>query len=65
MNKSNLENSMKILKKYNQEHLLNFYDSLTDEEKDILIRQILSIDFDEIFSLYDKSMTDNFSLTQR
>ena len=65
MNKSDLENSMKILKKYNQEHLLNFYDSLTDEEKDILIRQILSIDFDEIFSLYDKSMTDNFSLTQK
>ena len=32
-----------ILKKYNQEHLLNFYDELTEDEKKILISQIIKI----------------------
>ena len=65
MSKTDLENAKKILKKYNQEHLLNFYDKLSVNQKEILINQILSIDFDEIFSLYDNSMTDNFPLTQK
>ena len=32
-----------ILKKYNQEHLLAFYDKLTQEKKEKLINQILNI----------------------
>ena len=45
-----------ILKKYNQEHLLYFYDELSDEHKDMLLNQILNINFDEIISLYQNSL---------
>lgn len=47
-----------ILKKYNQEHLLQFYDELTDSEKHFLLGQILSINFEEILYLYEKSKFD-------
>ena len=59
---SNLENARSILKKYDQEHLLCLYDELNDEEKNMLISQILKIDFENILNLYDNSMkNDNFS----
>ena len=48
-----------ILKKYNQEHLLNFYDELSEEQKEILINQILTIDFEEIITLYHNSKKDD------
>ena len=41
-----------ILKKYNQEHVLNFYDKLSEENKKKLVNQILSIDFEQINKLY-------------
>lgn len=65
MNYNDLGKSKDILKKYHQEHLLDFYDEISDEQKNSLVNQILSINFDEIFSLYDNSMTDNFALTQK
>lgn len=42
-----------ILKKYNQEHLLKFYDSLEQEKKDELLNQISSIDFEQLKNLYN------------
>ena len=45
-----------ILDKYNQKHLIQFYDELDDIQKENLLHQILSIDFEQIFSLYDNSM---------
>ena len=54
----NLEVAKKILKKYNQEHLLSFYDELDDDKKSYLINQICNINFDQIFSLYEASKTD-------
>lgn len=44
-----------ILKKYKQEHLLYFYNELSDKEKNILVNQILSIDFEKIINLYNNS----------
>ena len=44
-----------ILAKYHQEHLLDFYDELNNDEKEFLINQIFNIDFDEIFGLYEAS----------
>lgn len=44
-----------ILEKYNQEHLLAFYDELSNEQQNLLINQILSIDFEQILSLYKNS----------
>lgn len=42
-----------ILEKYNQEHILNFYDKLSEEKQNKLINQILNIDFEQIGSLYE------------
>lgn len=55
-----LKVSKEILKKYNQEHLLHFYNEISEEEKNKLINQILSIDFEQIINLYlnSKKMDD-------
>lgn len=54
-----LHDTMQILKKYNQEHLLNFYDELTEPEKETLLSQIHNIDFDKINKLYIRSTKDD------
>lgn len=54
----NFLKAKEILKEYNQEHLLNFYDELDDEQKKFLVNQILRIDFKQIFDLYEASKTD-------
>ena len=50
-----LNQAKEILKKYNQEHLLYFYNELSEEEQNILINQILNIDFEKIINLYVNS----------
>lgn len=40
------------LKAFNQEHLLNFYDELTDTQKNCLIYQLDNIDFEKVNMLY-------------
>ena len=52
---NNYEKAKDVLKKYNQEHLLNFYDELNDEEKNLLVTQILNINFEQILNLYASS----------
>ena len=47
-----LEEIKAILKKYNQEHLLNHYDKLDDVHKKRLLDEIENIDFELINSLY-------------
>lgn len=47
-----------ILKKYNQEHLLNGFENLEDKKKELLIEQILNIDFELINSLYINTKKD-------
>jgi len=41
-----------ILKQYNQEHLLNSYESLNENEKKELLKEILDIDFKQLENLY-------------
>lgn len=43
-----------ILCEYGQEHLLRYFKELSAKEKESLLDQILSIDFDLIASLYKK-----------
>ncbi len=50
-----------ILSLYNQEHLLYFYEELNLEEKELLLNQILRIDFNQILSLYDNSMKNTIT----
>ena len=47
------------LKKYHQEHLLKFYDELSVNDKNNLIKQIERIDFKQIQSLYEKAKNNN------
>ena len=54
----NFLKAKEILKEYNQEHLLSFYDELDDEQKEFLVNQILRIDFKQILDLYEASKTD-------
>lgn len=47
------------LKKYGQEHLLNFYDKLDEKKQEKLLAQIEGIDFELINSLYNKTKDTN------
>ena len=51
----NLDEIKYKLKKYGQEHLLNFYDTLDEKKQKRLVEQIEGIDFDLINSLYSKT----------
>ena len=51
----NYKKASEIVKKYHQEHLLDFYDELDDDEKEQLCNQIINIDFEQIFNLYEIS----------
>ena len=50
-----IEEIKDILKKYDQEHLLNHYDKLDEKHKKQLIEQIENIDFALIKSLYQNA----------
>ena len=50
-----LEKARELVKKYNQEHLLKYYDKLSKDKKEELLDQILSIDFDLMDSLYKQA----------
>lgn len=47
-----LEEARSILKKYNQEHILNCYDNLDETKQKILLDQIFETDFELVKSLY-------------
>ncbi|MBQ2938042.1 MAG: UDPGP type 1 family protein [Clostridia bacterium] len=53
-----LDEVRSVLKKYNQEHLLNGFEKLDDKKKQTLIDQILNIDFELINSLYINTKND-------
>lgn len=49
----NYQDIYNLLEKYNQTHLLKFYDELDEERKDALLKQIEAIDF-ELLKLLDR-----------
>lgn len=49
------EKVKEILKKYNQEQLLNCYDKLIEQKKEELLDQILKVDFEQINKLYKET----------
>ena len=49
---NNIEEIKYTLKKYGQEHLLNFYDTMEENKQKKLLEQIENIDFELIKSLY-------------
>ena len=52
----NYEETLELLQKHGQTHLLNHYNSLTEEEKQSLLSQINNIDFYMMNQLYAISM---------
>lgn len=54
-----LEEAKVILKKYNQEHLLNGLDKLDERKQKKLLEQISSIDFELINKLYENTKDSN------
>ncbi len=50
-----LEEVKEILKKYDQEHLLNHYNDLDEKKKEMLLKQIKDIDFELANKLYDST----------
>ena len=42
-----------ILTKYHQEHLLQDYDKMTEEDKQLCLKKILAINFEQILELYE------------
>ena len=50
------------LKKYNQEHLLQFEDELSDEEKNSLYQQILDTDFSYLSKMNEKVIKEDIAI---
>ena len=46
------------LEKYSQEHLLNYYEKIDDENKAKLLDQILTIDFAQVRNLYEQTQKE-------
>lgn len=47
------------LNKYGQEHLLKFYEELSNEEKENLLEDILEINFEQIKKLYAETKVED------
>lgn len=47
-----LEKAKKILKQYNQEHLIKNFNNLSKKNQEILLEQILQINFEQMDKLY-------------
>lgn len=52
-----LDKVIEILKKYNHEYLLNNYSNLDNTKKDILLNQILDMDFEKQEELFESVKT--------
>lgn len=49
------QNTIELLKTYNQEHIIKLLNKLEGKEKENLIEQIEKIDFHQIMELYDNT----------
>ena len=56
------EAALKCLKKYDQEHILKNYENMSQDQKEKLLNQILTIDFNQIKELYESTKKEiNFA----
>ena len=52
------ESASSLLKKYGQEHLLRFWDELSEDERKVLLADIASVDFDLMKRLHDEQVVN-------
>lgn len=65
MENERFNNIYENLKKYNQEHLLAFYNTLNDNEKEHLLNTLGNIDLDKVKKLYEeRDIVDNKDLIE-
>ena len=56
------EAALNCLRKYNQEHILKNYENMSQNQKEKLLNQILTIDFNQIKELYESTKNEiNFA----
>ena len=55
MEMEELLKAKQIVEKYHQEHVFDFFEEMEAEDKEKLITQILSIDFETLEGLYEKT----------
>ena len=46
-----------ILKNYNQEQVLDFYDTLSKEKQNQLLDEVLTLNFEQLKNLYESTKT--------
>lgn len=49
---------------YGQGHLIQFWESLTDDQKECLFKDIKSIDFEEVIRIFNKSQEKDEALEE-
>ena len=49
------QETIELLKTYNQEHIIKLLEKMTEEERKNLIEQINNIDFHQVIELYDNA----------
>ena len=59
------EKAMEILKKYDQEHIIDVYNRLDETGRKKLLNQIYSIDFEKIIKLYEQTQKDSLSVNDK
>lgn len=60
---SKINEAKEILKKYDQNHIISVIDKIEKEKQNQLIKQILSIDFEELKNLYESIYEDIYSIS--
>lgn len=55
----NMDYIKEKLKKYNQEHLLKYIENANDEQKNKLIDEIINVDFEQVYNLYEDIQKPN------
>ena len=60
-----LSMAKELLAKYGQEHLLQCYDKFSDEQKNKLLDDILTLDFNQVQNLYESTKTKIWRLKKQ
>ncbi len=59
MNKTEIEEAKQILKKYNQEDVINIMNNIEDSKKEVLAKSVIETDFEYIIDIFNLSKEKN------
>lgn len=61
---SDFDSTVALLKKYNQEHIIKFWDKLNEKEKKDLLEDIYEVNIPEVLKMFDKTV-ENMNADQQ